>query len=60
MSFRYDIGFLRALAVVVVVFFHYQIPFFEGGFVRADIFFVISGYLMTGIILKKFQQTHLF
>ncbi|AUC22218.1 hypothetical protein BTO15_08985 [Polaribacter sejongensis] len=55
MSFRYDIGFLRALAVVVVVFFHYQIPFFEGGFVGVDIFFVISGYLMTRIILKKFQ-----
>ncbi|MGJ8761396.1 MAG: acyltransferase family protein [Polaribacter sp.] len=56
MSFRYDIGFLRAFAVLVVVFFHYQIPFFEGGFVGVDIFFVISGYLMTRIILSKFQS----
>lgn len=53
MSFRYDIGFLRALAVVIVVFFHYQVPFFQGGFIGVDIFFVISGFLMTTIILKK-------
>lgn len=56
MSFRYDIGFLRAFAVLVVVFFHYQVPFFEGGFVGVDIFFVISGYLMTRIVLSKFQS----
>lgn len=56
MKFRYDIGFLRAFAVLIVVFFHYKVPFFEGGFVGVDIFFVISGYLMTNIILRKFQS----
>lgn len=56
MKFRYDIGFLRALAVFIVVFFHYKIPFFQGGFIGVDIFFVISGFLMTSIILKGFDR----
>lgn len=54
MNFRYDIGFLRAIAVLVVILFHYQIPLFQGGFVGVDVFFVISGFLMTSIILKGF------
>jgi peptidoglycan/LPS O-acetylase OafA/YrhL len=53
-NFRYDVGFLRAIAVLVVILFHYQIPFFQGGFVGVDVFFVISGFLMTSIILKGF------
>lgn len=56
MRFRYDIGFLRALAVFIVVFFHYKIRFFQGGFIGVDIFFVISGFLMTSIILKGFDR----
>ena len=56
MKFRYDIGFLRAIAVLIVVFFHYHVPFFEGGFLGVDIFFVISGFLMTSIILKGFNK----
>ena len=55
MSFRYDISFLRAIAVIIVVFFHYKVPFFNGGFIGVDLFFVISGYLMTNIILKKIE-----
>lgn len=56
MNFRYDIGVLRAIAVIAVVLFHFKAPFFQGGFVGVDIFFVISGFLMTSIILKGFQQ----
>lgn len=56
MKFRYDIGFLRALAVLIVVFFHYKMPLFQGGFIGVDIFFVISGFLMTSIILKGFDR----
>lgn len=56
MKFRYDIGFLRAIAVLIVVFFHYEIPFFQGGFAGVDVFFVISGFLMTSIILKGFNR----
>lgn len=55
-SFRYDISFLRVIAVFSVVFFHYQLPYFAGGFVGVDIFFVISGYLMTKIILTGFSS----
>lgn len=56
MNFRYDIGVLRAIAVLAVVLFHFQIPYFKGGFIGVDIFFVISGYLMTANILKGFQN----
>lgn len=51
-NFRYDISFLRVLAVFSVVFFHFNIHGFNGGFVGVDIFFVISGYLMSQIILN--------
>lgn len=50
-SFRHDINGLRAWAVVAVVLYHFGITGFTGGFVGVDVFFVISGYLMTGIIL---------
>lgn len=54
-SFKYraDIDGLRALAILPVVFFHAGLPGFSGGFVGVDIFFVISGFLITGIILKE-------
>lgn len=51
MTFRHDIGLLRAIAVCFVLLYHYHIPFFEGGYIGVDIFFVISGFLMTKIIL---------
>jgi peptidoglycan/LPS O-acetylase OafA/YrhL len=51
-GFRSDLNGLRALAVVSVVLFHFQFPAFSGGFAGVDIFFVISGFLMTRIILS--------
>jgi peptidoglycan/LPS O-acetylase OafA/YrhL len=56
MKFRYDISFLRAFAVISVMFFHFKIPFFQGGFLGVDVFFVISGFLMTQIIVRKFED----
>lgn len=56
MKFRNDIGALRALAVLAVIFYHFKVPYFDGGFSGVDIFFVISGYLMTRIILKSFEN----
>jgi peptidoglycan/LPS O-acetylase OafA/YrhL len=51
--FRTDINGLRALAVVVVVLYHFGVPPFGGGFVGVDVFFVISGFLMTKIICSQ-------
>jgi peptidoglycan/LPS O-acetylase OafA/YrhL len=49
-KFRSDINGLRAIAVALVVLFHLDVPPFKGGFVGVDVFFVISGFLMTQII----------
>ncbi len=51
-EFRADINGLRAWAVVAVVLYHFAVPGFAGGFVGVDVFFVISGFLMTGIIIS--------
>lgn len=58
MKFRTDINFLRALSVLIVLFFHFEIPGFSGGFLGVDVFFVISGFLMTMIILRDFEKDH--
>ena len=53
MNYRPEIDGLRALAVIPVVLFHAAVPGFGGGFVGVDVFFVISGYLITHIILRE-------
>ena len=50
--FRVDINALRALAVIAVVGYHFQLPGFAGGFVGVDVFLVITGYLMTRKVLN--------
>ena len=54
--FRKDLHFLRALAVLIVVFFHLKIPLFEFGYLGVDIFFFISGYLITLIIHNRLTK----
>ena len=52
-DYRKEIDGLRALAVIPVVLFHAGFDIFSGGFVGVDIFFVISGYLITSLILQE-------
>lgn len=56
MDYRREIDGLRALAVVPVILFHAGFETFRGGFVGVDVFFVISGYLITTIILAELEQ----
>lgn len=57
MIFRGDINGLRAIAVIVVVLYHFGVPGFGGGFIGVDIFFVISGFLMTAILLGQDRES---
>jgi peptidoglycan/LPS O-acetylase OafA/YrhL len=54
--YRSDIDGLRAVAVVAVILFHLHVGGFSGGYVGVDIFFVISGYLITGLIYGDMQS----
>ncbi len=55
-GFRFDIAFLRAVAILAVVLYHLRVPYFSQGYVGVDVFFVLSGYLMTNIILGKLEK----
>ncbi len=56
MKYRADIDGLRAVAIIPVVLYHTQFKLFSGGFVGVDIFFVISGYLITSLILEEIKE----
>jgi peptidoglycan/LPS O-acetylase OafA/YrhL len=56
MKYRREIDGLRALAVLPVILFHAGYSTFGGGFVGVDIFFVISGYLITTILINEMDQ----
>ena len=57
MKYRPEIDGLRAIAVIGVILFHMELEYLQGGFVGVDIFFVISGYLITSIILKEYNSS---
>ena len=56
-DFRPDIQGLRAIAVAVVVLYHARLPGFAGGFVGVDVFFVISGFLICGLLAREMRDT---
>jgi peptidoglycan/LPS O-acetylase OafA/YrhL len=56
-TFRPDIQGLRAVAVVLVILVHAAVPGLEGGYVGVDIFFVISGFVITGVLLRQTERS---
>ena len=56
MKYRAEIDGLRSLAVLPVILFHAGFNMFKGGFVGVDVFFVISGYLITTIIINEMSN----
>jgi peptidoglycan/LPS O-acetylase OafA/YrhL len=55
--FRPDIEGLRAIAIVAVLLAHAGVPFLAGGYVGVDVFFVISGFLITGLLVRELEGT---
>jgi len=58
MQYRPAIDGLRAVAVILVLLFHAKVPFFSGGYIGVDVFFVISGYLITTLIYHECIAGH--
>ena len=56
MKYRPEIDGLRAIALIPVIFFHAGVKLFSGGFIGVDVFFVISGYLITSIIINEMDR----
>jgi peptidoglycan/LPS O-acetylase OafA/YrhL len=56
-SFRPDIEGLRAVAILLVVCFHAGMPWLRGSFIGVDVFFVLSGYLITELLLNEMDRT---
>ncbi len=56
-AFRGDIQGLRALAVLAVVFYHAHVGFLGGGYIGVDVFFVISGFLITDLLWRELERT---
>ena len=57
-TYRNDIQGLRALAVIFVLIFHIMPTFMPSGYLGVDIFFVISGFLITSLLIKEYQQNN--
>ena len=55
--FRPDIEGLRTIAILAVVLYHAGVPALSGGFVGVDLFFVLSGFLITGLLLRELERT---
>ena len=56
MTYRAEVDGLRAIAVTLVILFHAGVEQFAGGFIGVDVFFVISGYLITTIVINDLEN----
>jgi len=57
-TIRTDIQILRAISIILVLLYHLEVPNVSGGFIGVDIFFVISGYLVTGSFIKELLRRY--
>ena len=57
MKYRRDIEGLRAIAVIAVLLFHFGVPGMQGGYIGVDVFFVISGFLITSLLIAERSGT---
>ena len=57
MEYRYEIDGLRALSVLAVILFHFGLFDITGGYLGVDVFFVISGYLISSILFEEIEKT---
>lgn len=55
-KFRPDLQGLRAIAVLIVILNHAEFSFFSGGFIGVDVFFVLSGYLISGLLINEYRS----
>jgi len=56
LTFRHDLQGLRAIAILLVILAHAGLNIISGGFIGVDVFFVLSGYLITGLLLRELEQ----
>ena len=59
-NYKPEIDSLRAIAVFFIISFHFELFNLTGGFIGVDVFFVISGYLITNLLLKDLQKKKIF
>ena len=57
LGYRADLEGLRAVAILLVVAVHAGVPWLRGGFVGVDVFFVLSGFLITGLLVQEVSDT---
>src|SRR4051812_9783276 len=56
-AFRPDLEGLRGVAILLVVLFHAGVSWLSGGFVGVDVFFVLSGFFITGLLVREYSET---
>jgi peptidoglycan/LPS O-acetylase OafA/YrhL len=56
-GFRPDIEGMRALTLAIIILYHVKAPFVPGGFISVDVFFMLSGFLITGLVIREIRKT---